>query len=76
MTKLFDLDEYKVFDHFSEFQIETTAKELGLTYKEAIFYLWFWNYVSISPKDREEKHGEEMYKKFAKSTINLLEGRV
>lgn len=37
-----------------------------------MFFLYFFNTISITPQDRGFKAGVEMYKKFAKATVKAL----
>lgn len=72
---LVEIDEKKVFEHWTEARIEGYAKELNMTYLEAMLYLWFFNFVSVSTDDQRKDSGREMYKKFARGTARFLEGR-
>lgn len=72
---LFEIDEEKVFEHWTEARIEGYAKEFNMTYLEAMLYLWFFNNVSVSTDDQRKDLGREMYRKFAKGTARFLEGR-
>ena len=47
-------------------------KDLELSYFETVLYLWFYNRVGISAKDRGTSNGRPMYIKFAKSTGKLI----
>lgn len=62
----------KDFMGFSKEYIAKEAKDKGVTFKECLFFLYFFNNVSITPKDRGFKAGVEMYKKFAKATVKAL----
>lgn len=72
---LFMVDEEQIFKHWTEERIEGYARDMGITYLEAILYLWLFNFVSISRDDWEKNCGREMYKKFAKGFVRFLEGR-
>lgn len=72
---LFEIDEEKVFEHWTEARIEGYAKEMNMTYLEAMLYLWFFNNVSVSCDDQAKDLGREMYRKFARGTARFLEGR-
>lgn len=60
------------FMGFDKEWISKEAKDKGLTFKECLFFLYFFNTISITPQDREFKAGVEMYKKFAKATVKAL----
>lgn len=72
---LIEIDEKKVFEHWTEERIEGYAKELNMTYLEAMLYLWLFNFVSVSSDDQKKDCGREMYKKFARGMAEFLEGR-
>lgn len=72
---IIEIDEKKVFEHWTEARIEGYAKELEMTYLEAILYLWLFNFVSVSTDEQKNNCGREMYKKFAKGVARFLEGR-
>lgn len=58
--------------HFNERQIKSFMEELGLSYFSALAYLYFYNFVSISPKDLKTDNGQPMYKEFAKGLDKML----
>lgn len=58
--------------HHSEGQIKAYMREYNFTYIQAVLYLWFYNNVSISPKDLKTDCGRPMYKQFAESVRELL----
>lgn len=60
------------FMGFDKEWISKEAKDKGLTFKECLFFLYFFNTISITPQDRDFKAGVEMYKKFAKATVKAL----
>lgn len=60
------------FMGFDRKWIAKEAKDKGVTFKECLFLLYFFNNVSITPQDRSFKAGIEMYKKFAKATVKAL----
>lgn len=65
------LDTEKIAKHFSEGQIAGFMRELEMSYTEALFYLWLYNFVSICRKELETDNGRPMYKLFARG-INKL----
>jgi len=67
----FELDIEKIGEHFSEGQIKGFMVDLDMTYLEAILYLWFFNYVSITNQDRNKDCGRAMYIKFAKAITEI-----
>lgn len=71
----FEIDEEKIYKHYwSKERIEGYAKRNNSTFLEALLYLYFFNYVSVSNKDQSENLGREMYKKFASGTARFLRG--
>lgn len=70
-----NIDEVKVFKHWTEARIEGYAKELGMSYLEALIYLYAFNFISISTEDQRKDCGREMYKKIARGIARLLENK-
>ena len=68
----FEINEDMFYTKWDKELIETKAVELDLTILETMFYLYFFNTISVSPEDRGEDFGREMYRKFAKATRELL----
>lgn len=68
------IDDMKVFRHWKKEKIEEIAAEKEMSQLEAIVYLWFYNYVSISEVDRSKDSGRRMYIKFAKCFGELIRG--
>lgn len=58
--------------HFSDGQIKGFMNDLELNYIEAVLYLWFFNNVSITSKERDTDCGRAMYIKFAKSVGKVI----
>lgn len=74
MTKILELqiDKDEIAEHFSEGQIKGFMKDLDMTYLEAVCYLYFYNNVGISTRDRSKDNGRPMYVKFAKSISGII----
>lgn len=72
---LINIDEEKVFEHFSEDKIEEYMEKNDMSYLESMLYLWLFNNVSVSIDDQRKNCGREMYKKFANGVTKFLEGR-
>ena len=62
----------KIYKRFGKEQVEHFMSVLKMTELETLLYLWFYNHVSITPADRSQNFGREMYKKFAKAIASLL----
>ena len=58
--------------YFYEGQIKAFMEELGLSYFATLAYLYFYNFVSISPKDLKTDSGRPMYIEFAKGLDKML----
>lgn len=67
-----ELDTELIKGNFSEGQIKGFMRELNLTYFETVLYLWFFNNVSITNKERDSDAGRPMYIKFAKNVGKLV----
>ena len=59
--------------HFTEGQIKAFMREYNFNYIQSVLYLWFYNNVSISPKDLKTDTGRPMYREFAESVKDLFE---
>ena len=66
------IDIDKIKEHCTDGQIKRYMEELGFTYAESILYLWLFNYVSITPKERNTDMGRPMYRKIAKCVARLI----
>jgi hypothetical protein len=66
------LDTEKIAKHFSEGQIAGFMRELEMSYTEALFYLWLYNFVGICRKELETDNGRPMYRKFARCINSLF----
>lgn len=55
--------------------IEKIKRENNLSNLEVVYYLFFYNNVSISHKDLEQNNGKEMYLKFTKAVANTMNQR-
>ena len=71
-----ELDTELIQKNFSDGQIQGFMRELNLTYFETVLYLWFYNHVSISTKERDTDNGRPMYIKFAKSAGKVINGAI
>ena len=69
---LISINTDMVKEHFSDGQIKGFMEELNFTYTETILYLWLFNYVSITPKERNTDMGRPMYRKIAKCVARIL----
>ena len=69
---ILEIDKKEIQEHFAKGQIERFMKDLNLTYLEAVLYLWFYNHVGISSKDRSVDCGRPMYIKFAKCVSDIV----
>ena len=52
---IIDIDEKKVFEHWTEARIKGYAKEMGMTYLEAMLYLFFFNFVNYTRARTQNK---------------------
>lgn len=66
------VDTNLIQEHFTEGQIKGFMRDLSLSYIEAVLYLWFYNNVSITNKERNTDSGRPMYIKFAKSAGKII----
>lgn len=66
------IDEEKIYQYWGKEKIENIAKEREWSFFETIMYLYFFNNVGISEKDRSKDCGRKMYEKFAKATTEFL----
>ena len=62
----------KLYRHFANEKVKEFMQGLKMTELETLLYLWFYNHVSITPADRSQNFGREMYKKFAQAIASLL----
>ena len=62
----------KIKEHWTKERIVGFANELDLTQIGALFYLYFYNFVSICPKDLTKNNGRAMYVKFAQGVEDLI----
>lgn len=69
------IDMEKIYKDFPDGKIKAFMKEYNLTELESVLYLYGFNYISISPDDRNKNCGREMYLKFAKGMARILEQR-
>ena len=67
------LNKHLLDIHFTEGQIKAFMKEYDFNYIQSVLYLWFFNNVSISPKDLKTESGRPMYRAFAESVADLFE---
>jgi len=58
--------------HFEEGQIKAFMNELNLTYFGALAYLYFFNFVSVSPQDLRTDCGRPMYIEFARGLEKMM----
>ncbi len=70
--KIFIIDTEKVEKHFNKGQILAYSKELQISDIGALAYLYFYNFVSISPNDLKKDCGRTMYRKFAQGLDEML----
>lgn len=68
----FSIDVSKVEKHFSKEKIKAYIKENNFTYIEALFYLYAFNFVSISMQDLKKDCGREMYREFARGLGRMI----
>lgn len=67
-----EISDELIQKHFSDGQIQGFMNDLHLSRIETIFYLWFFNFVSICQKDLKLDCGRQMYFEFAKGAGKLL----
>lgn len=70
--KIFIIDTEKVEKHFNKGQILAYSKELQISDIGALAYLYFYNFVSISPNDLKKDSGRAMYREFAHGLNKML----
>ena len=70
--KIFILDTGKIEKDFNKGQIIAYAKEIGISDIGALAYLYFYNNVSVAPKDLMKDCGRPMYRKFACGLNEML----
>ena len=69
---IIEIDDELIKKHFSDGQIKGYMNELNCDYIESFLYLWLFNYVSITPKERNTDMGRPMYRKIAKCIGKIL----
>ena len=62
----------KIYRLFTSEKVKEFMSVLKMTELETLLYLWLYNHVSITPAERSQNFGREMYKKFAKAIASLL----
>lgn len=70
--KIFILDTDKIEKDFNKGQIIAYTKEIGISDIGALAYLYFYNNVSVAPKDLMKDCGRAMYRKFAQGFNEML----
>lgn len=68
----YEIDTEKVKLDFSEGQIKRYMKEYGISYLEAVAYLYFYNYAHVRLDDFKKDFGRQMFVKHAKVLPRIL----
>lgn len=72
---IIEINEEQLYKHWNKETIEKISSEKNMSFLETVIYLWLYNNVSISAKDRDIDFGRKMYEKFAKGIVKFLTNR-
>ena len=72
---IIEINEEQLYKHWNKDTIEKISSEKNMSFLETVIYLWLYNNVSISAKDRDIDFGRKMYEKFAKGIVKFLTDR-
>ena len=68
----YEIDTEEINKNFTEGQIKAYIKEYGISYIEAVAYLYFYNYAHVRLDDFKKNFGRQMFVKHAKVLPQFL----